>query len=245
MSSPVYIAIRANDKPTEAIVDTGSAITIINLDFLKTMQHKQFMHKPRVCKAANSTSLDIIGQIELTIKIKHIETSIMANVATNLITSILLGNDWINANHVYLFGDQKQLTIPDQYGKSIRIPYSESQANTYSALLLNQVTLPPRSQTLVEIKSSIDNATNLIFEPHGYHHSKFIFVPHSLVNIYDKKTKVLLINVHDRQQTLSKNTRIGTISRDMTLSIFTTSNSMEAQSPMNEYHPSAPRLPRN
>ena len=235
VSSPVYIKILANDKPTEAIVDTGSAITIINSDFVKTMQHKQFVHKPRACKTANSTSLDIIGQIELTIKIKHIETSIMANVATNLITSILLGNDWIDANHVHLFGDQKQLTIPNQYGQSIQIPYMESQCNTYSALLLNEITLLPRSQTLVEIKSSINNANNLIFERYGNHHSKFIFVPHSLLNIYDNKAKVLLINVQNRQQTLSKNTRIGTISRDMTLSIFATSKLTEVQ-PLIEKH---------
>ena len=209
------------------------------------MQHKQFVHKPRACKTANSTTLDIIGQIELTIKIKHIETSIIANVATNLITSILLGNDWIDANHVHLFGDQKQLTIPDQHGQSIRIPYMESQCHTYSALLLNEITLPPRSQTLVEIKSSINNANNLIFEPHGNHHSKFIFVPHSLLNIYDNRAKVLLINIQNRQQTLSKNTRIGTISRDMTLSIFATSNSTEAETFINKHFSTSSGSSRN
>ena len=39
ISSPVYIKIRINDQPAEAIVDTGSAISIIHLDFLKTIQH--------------------------------------------------------------------------------------------------------------------------------------------------------------------------------------------------------------
>jgi transposase InsO family protein len=229
-SSPIHIKIHVNDKPTETIIDTGSAISIINLNFLKTMQHNKFVYQNRTCRTANSTPLNIIGYIELTIKIKHIETFVVAYVATNLITSILLGNDWIDTNHVHLFGDQKYLTLPDQYGHLTRISYMKPQCLNYPALLIDQITLPPRSQTLVEIKSQITNANNLIFEPNGNHHAKFIFMPHTLLNIYDNKTKVLLINAENRQQTLSKNTRIGTISRDITLSIYATSNQMETDS---------------
>ena len=43
--SPVYIKLRVNDKPTEAIVDTGSAISIIHLNFLKTIEHKNSFEK--------------------------------------------------------------------------------------------------------------------------------------------------------------------------------------------------------
>ena len=91
--SPVYIKLRVNDKPTEAIVDTGSAISIIHLNFLKTIEHKKFICKTRTCQTASSTSLNIIGQIELEIKITHITTIATVYVAPNLITSILFGND--------------------------------------------------------------------------------------------------------------------------------------------------------
>jgi transposase InsO family protein len=245
VSSPVYIKIRVNDKPTEAIVDTGSAISIINSDFIKTMQHNKFIFKPRTCRTANSTSLNIIGQIELKIKIKHIETSVVANVATNLITSMLLGNDWIDENHVHLFGDQKQLTIPDQHGQLTRISYIESRCINYPALLVNQITLPPHSQTLVDITSQVDNANNLIFEPYGNHHSKFIFMPHTLLNISDNRAKILLINAQNRQQTLSKHTRIGTITRDITLSIYTTSNPTEIHSVTNKNRQMPSKYSRN
>jgi hypothetical protein len=85
----------------------------------------------------------------------------------NLITSIILGNDWINSNHVHLFGDQQRLTIPDSHGQSISIPYVESMSINYLAHLVNQITLPPNSQMLVDVHSQIDNAKNLIFEPSG------------------------------------------------------------------------------
>ncbi|CAF1257181.1 unnamed protein product [Rotaria sordida] len=165
-SFPVYIKIHVNNQPTEAIVDTGSAISIIHSNFLKTIHHQNFLYQTRLCQTANSTPLNIIGQIQLEIQIKSIKTYVTAHVATNLITSILLGNDWINSNHVHLYGDQKKLTIPDQYGQLISIPYVEPTSINYPALLVQQITLPPYSQQLVDITCQVTNANNLIFEPY-------------------------------------------------------------------------------
>ncbi|CAF4296950.1 unnamed protein product, partial [Adineta steineri] len=61
--------------------------------------------------------------------------------------------------------------------------------------------------------------------------SKFIFIPHTLLNVNNHQTKVLLINAQNRQQTLSKNTRIGTISYDTTFSICTTIHNLEPEPP--------------
>ena len=148
-SSPVYIKIFVNDQPTEAIIDTGSAISIINLDFLKTIHHNNLIYQTQPCQTANSTPLNIIGHIRLEIKMKSISTYAITHVTTNLITPILLGNDWINSNHVHLFGDQKQLTIPNKHGQLISIPYVEPTFINYPALLVHQITIPPYSQALV------------------------------------------------------------------------------------------------
>ena len=126
---------------------------------------------------ANATPLKIIGQIQLEIQIKHIKTSINTYVATNLITPILLGNDWINPNHVHLYGDQQRLTIPDQHGTLISIPYLEHNDTNYPARLINQITLPPHSQTLVDITTPIATAHNLIFEPYT-RHTPDLFLSH-------------------------------------------------------------------
>ena len=138
--SPVYIKLRVNDKPTEVIADTGSAISIIHSNFLKTIEHKNFICKTRTCQTANSTSLNIIGQIELEIKITHITTIVTVYVATNLIISILFGNDWINLHDVHLFGGQKRLTIPDQNNQLIAVPYITPTCLNYRALLIHEVT---------------------------------------------------------------------------------------------------------
>jgi hypothetical protein len=86
LSFPIYIKTYINNQPTEAIVDTGSAISIIHLEFLKTIQHNKFIYQHHACRTANSTPLKIIGQIQLEIKTQHIKTFVNAYVATNLIT---------------------------------------------------------------------------------------------------------------------------------------------------------------
>jgi len=239
--SPIYIKIRVNNQPTEAIVDTRSAISIIHLKFLKTIQHNKFIHQTRTCETANLTPLHIIGQIELEIQVLNTKTFVIAYVSTNLITSILLGNDWINSNHVHLYGDQQRLTIPDQHNQLISIPYMIPDCMNYPALLVNQITLPPHSQTLVDIISQINNAKNLIFEPYGNHISKFIFIPHTLLSVNNNRAKVLLINAQNRQQTLSKNTRIGTLLRDVNFSIFSTTNPTKHNLFSNKNRQSIPR----
>ena len=164
--SPVYINLRVNDKPTEVIADTGSAISIIHSNFLKTIEHKKFICKTRTCQTVNSISLSIIGQIELEIKITHITTIVTVYVATNLITSTLFGNDWINLHDVHLFGDQKRLPIPDPNNQLIAVPYITPTCLNYQAFLIHEATRPPNSQTLVDIICQIRNANNLTFEPY-------------------------------------------------------------------------------
>ncbi|CAF1565352.1 unnamed protein product [Rotaria sp. Silwood1] len=238
-SSPVYIKIRVNNQPTEAIVDTGSAISITHANFLKTIHHEHFIYNNYICQTANSTPLNIIGQIKLELRLKSTTTYVIAHVATNLITSVLLGNDWINSNHVHLFGDQQQLTIPDQHDQLISISYVAPTSINYPALLIDQITLPPYSQILVDISCEINNDHNLIFEPYSNYASKFIFIPHTLLNINNHKAKILLINAQNQQTILPRNTRIGTLSRPSTYTIcFSTSNPTKQNSSFNKYNQS-------
>ena len=132
---------------------------------------------------------------------------------------MLLDNDWIDTNHVYLFGDKKYLTIPDSHGNRITIPYIEPASTNFPASIINQITLPPNSQTLVDISCHIRNANNLIFEPNLNYVSKFIFIPNTLINIQNNRAKMLLINANNQPRTLPRNTRIGTLSHQSTYSI--------------------------
>ncbi|CAF4336030.1 unnamed protein product, partial [Rotaria magnacalcarata] len=92
LSSPIFIAI----------IDTGSAVTIINQRLLRNIHHKKFIHKQKLHKSANSTAINIIGEVQLEVKIHGYKILILADVATNLVTDLLLGTDWIIENNVII-----------------------------------------------------------------------------------------------------------------------------------------------
>ncbi|CAM4786945.1 unnamed protein product [Rotaria magnacalcarata] len=74
------------------------------------------------------------------------------------------------------------------------ISYVEPTFINQPALLVNQITLPPYSQTLVDITCRIYNDKDLIFEPQPNHLSNCILIPHTLLNIRNHEAKVLMIN---------------------------------------------------
>jgi gag-polyprotein putative aspartyl protease len=106
-SSPIYINVQVNKKHQSAIVDTGSAVTIINQQLLKKIDHKGLVFTNKLHQSANSTSIDIIGEIQLEIQIQGYKTTIVADVAKNLVTDLLLGNDWIGKNNVIIDSPQQ------------------------------------------------------------------------------------------------------------------------------------------
>jgi hypothetical protein len=130
---------------------------------------------------------------------------------------MLLGTDWINANHIHLYGDQQRLTIPDENDGLISISYVQPSNVKYSAYLLKQITLPPHSQTSIDVTANLRKGKDLIFQPAEKFRLKFIFIPNAVLNVRRNTTKVFIINAQNRQQTLSKNTRIGTISYEKML----------------------------
>ncbi|CAF1618616.1 unnamed protein product, partial [Didymodactylos carnosus] len=221
---------------TMAIVDTGSAISLINQDLLKTIHHKKFISKPIKCQAANSSIINSIGEIELEIKIASITTYIVAQVTTNLITGILLGNDWINQHKIHLLGDEQRLTVPNRKGIRTSVPYIDQPDIHYPVYLAKQITIPASSQRLIDVKLQLEQAHDLIFQPLQHFQGKLLFLPNTMVNVSENTTKILLINAQNRQRTLAKNTKVGIISRDpkptVCLTMHTSLNYAQVKDPI-------------
>lgn len=107
--NPIFVKILCNNTPQEALIDTGSAITIIHKDLLDNIEHGKFIPKLKNHLSANCSTLNIIGEIQLEIKIKGRKTSVIADVTTNLVTNLILGSDWIQQNDVYILTPEKRI----------------------------------------------------------------------------------------------------------------------------------------
>ncbi|CAF2035709.1 unnamed protein product [Rotaria magnacalcarata] len=135
----------------EALIDTGSAITIIHENLLNIIPYKTLIRKTIQHLSANCSTLNIIGELQLEININGLKTKVTDDVATNLVTNLILGNDWIQPNNVYILTPEKRIMI--------------------------------RRQAL--------------------------FLANALCNIEDRRIKINIINATNRQQTLSRGTKLG------------------------------------
>ncbi len=208
--TPIFVKILCNNTPQEALIDTGSAITIIHKKLLNKIPHQKLILKPKNHLSASCSTIDIIGEILLEIKIHGLKTYITADVAEHLVTDLILGNDWIQSNNVYILTPEKRIMIK-QHGKEISTAFIQPPLLNYPVTLINHITLLPFSEQVVEAKITNRNINNVLFEPNIQLCNKALFIPHALLNIQDYTVKINLINARDKQQTLSEGTRMGTI----------------------------------
>ncbi|CAF3127116.1 unnamed protein product [Rotaria sp. Silwood2] len=215
-STPIHVKGQVNNKQQQqAIVDTRSAVTIISQKLLKTIYHRKFIYKKKLHKSANCSSINIIGEIQLEIKIQGYKTTILADVATNLITDLLLGNDWITANNVIVDSPQKFIYLTDSKRK---IPATATFIRPahlqLPVLLTDEITLPPHSKKYVKIKvlSPTIKITEALFEPATLLYSKQTLLMNALIKLNNNKSQFMIMNTNDRQKTLSKHTLLGSIS---------------------------------
>ncbi|CAF3386340.1 unnamed protein product [Rotaria socialis] len=212
LSTPIYINVQVNNKHHQAILDTGSAVTIINQQLLKKIYHKNFIYKAKSHKSANCSSINIIGEIQLEIKIQGYTTLIVADVATNLITDLLLGNDWITQNNVIIDSPQQHIFLTDKNRRILTTaPFIKPSRLQLPVLLTDEITLPPYSEKCININilSPMINISEALFEPATYLYPKQILLTNALIKLEDNSSQVMIINATDRQKTLSKNTHLG------------------------------------
>jgi hypothetical protein len=213
--NPIFVKIICNNTPQEALIDTGSAITIIHECLLNIIPHQKFIRRIKNHLSANCSTLNVIGEILLDINVNGIQTKVMADVATNLVTNLILGSDWIQANNVYILTPEKRIMIRSR-GKEVSSPFIQPPLLNYPATLINNITLSPFSGLMVEAKVQQDNMADVLFEPNPRLKNKALFIASTLLNIENKKIIISIINATDRQQTLSKGTKLGIATQILT-----------------------------
>ena len=210
--NPIFVKILCNNTPQEALIDTGSAITIIHQNLLNKIPHEKFIEKPKNHLSASCSSVDIIGETLLTININGTTTQIIADVATNLITNLILGSDWIQSNNVYILTPERRIMIRKK-GKQVSTPFVKPPLLNYPVTLINHITLPPFSEQIIEARLQHGNMIDVLFEPNPKLQNKALFIASTLLNVQNEKININIINATDKQQTLSEGTKMGVVTQ--------------------------------
>lgn len=100
-----------------ALVDTGSAITVISNDLFKQLQNaKVIRNTSQVYTTANNGILETIGLGKLEVQIDDRMVEIRAEISKTVCTSIILGKDWCYENEVVIDFRHQRITIHGKRG---------------------------------------------------------------------------------------------------------------------------------
>jgi putative transposase len=123
--SPI-IKIKINGIWIKALVDTGSAITIINENKLQKLQHGRiYGNVSRNYRTANNGELKTKGLVDLKMTMNQIATTITAEISKMVCMDLILGQDWCYNNNAIInfqertikvnlrtWQDEQQIVIP-------------------------------------------------------------------------------------------------------------------------------------
>ncbi|CAF1631598.1 unnamed protein product, partial [Didymodactylos carnosus] len=131
---------------------------------------------------ANCTSLDIIGEIQLEIKVGRQKTLISADVASNLVADLILGHDWLKQNNAIIDVPNQQLTLINPTGQNTVTHFTQPPHLQFPVLLIDQITLSPHSETWVDVTvpSLFGQKTGMLFEPKIELRNKALFAASAL-----------------------------------------------------------------
>ena len=109
-SSPLIVQLPVYNQLVYAMVDTGSATSIIHIDTLKRFEHQpRINHLENVYRTANNGEFYTIGTVKLKIKIRKLITHVVAQIALDLCTELVLGKDWIQLNDIDIISSQRKI----------------------------------------------------------------------------------------------------------------------------------------
>ena len=123
-SSPLIVQLPVNNQLVYVMVDTGSATSIIRIDTLKKLEHQpRINYLENVYRTANNGEFYTIGTVKLKINIGKLITYIVAQIALDLCTELILGNDWIQLNDIDIISSQRKIR-KRQGNYTATIPFS-------------------------------------------------------------------------------------------------------------------------
>jgi transposase InsO family protein/predicted aspartyl protease len=135
-----YLRAVISGRERDCLLDTGSEATLlpasmVNKDHVRSTRH--------TLTAANGTSIPLLGEISLPMKVGGFETTITALVSEH-IAEVMLGIDWLTANKaVWEFG-QSRVRIGDKYHQ-LRVKTGDGKWCRRVTLQEN-VNIPARSE---------------------------------------------------------------------------------------------------
>ncbi|CAF3324288.1 unnamed protein product [Rotaria socialis] len=203
--------VPVNGIRLQCLLDTGASNTFIHTSTLSKIRHNTINRiRGKYTLADGNTTVDIVGEVEIYIKIGHIETRITALISKSLSTLCILGQDWIRKYAVDICQSTELIIIhTSRSSATIRMDNNMDKHN-FDLKLINTIILQPQHETIVRLKSPISSSTNVVFHPNrNLQYTKLIAIPNALLSIQNYETYVTIANPTNKICRIPIHTNIG------------------------------------
>ena len=211
VDSAIMVDGLIDQRPTQMLVDTGSAVTIVREDTWQSAVggSKQLFLPPRPVVAANGEELEVLGLGEVTLQVGGLRTAHTVLVTRGVTQECLLGADFLSHHHCVVDLGKRLLLAG---GKSV--PFQIQKPHHISAchVTLKETTVIP-GQYEMQLPVCLDSPKidyTGVFEPapkfterHG------LFVAHSISSSQSGETLVRVVNPSSAPITVRQHEKVG------------------------------------
>ena len=203
------ITIHVGLKKTNALVDTGSQLTLASNTFFQKSEFKsQTLAAPDydLIKGVGGNLLQIIGKISLPIQINHKTFNTYVHIVKGLSQSVIIGLDFLEKHNAQINLGSRTIDISEV---NITVPY---ETKTHFARTAEKVTIPPKHEVIVPVKiSRLKHQQTVLLEPADTLADKSLLGAKSLSKIYQQKAAMKLCNPTDDEIVVGNNTIVATV----------------------------------
>ncbi|CAF4372128.1 unnamed protein product [Rotaria sp. Silwood2] len=129
----------------------------------------------------------------------------------------------------------RRLTLPDTTGQTtINSLIQSNNTSCCTVRLLDQITIPPYSESVIKATIHLPDSSNLLFEPSSSFSQKAVVLPTALIKVTNSQTHLTIINTTNHPYILPSNTCLGTVSSSLLICATTSpyqSPSTQSRSP--------------
>ena len=218
--SPIFRAF-VSDIPVDVLIDTGSPVCVVSLATLTRLGISPTLSpSPCALKAVNGNALLVLGEIELSLSIQRriFKHKFIVIAKSSIRGDLLLGYEFLMTHQFDICPSAgilsgQDITIPllsDTFSddsNQLCAPLTWTpETSVAHAVVVRDVTLPPCTACLVSVKVSRPGCTALL-SPEGVRVKGLVVEP-ALYSVYNRYTRLRLINASTMSISLKRSTRV-------------------------------------
>ena len=207
----LLVEAKINGNSRLCIVDAGALISLISRDEWESLKSNDGPLLPSdiVAEAANNSPIGILGKVNVLLEVNDTQRSYHEfYVASEMISEVILGLDWL-MNHQVVFDRSKMLlTFPESRCQPLTVRDS-SLKNHAVVELSDDIEIPGRHEIIQRAHVRHPIINDSVLEPNFNLAEKGVFVASVLVQPKEQKVPIQIVNPGAGTLNLYKETDVG------------------------------------